>query len=117
MDYTTYIKPELLALVPALYFFAQMMKSSFKLDPHKIPLAIGIASVVLSSIWVLAVSDIAHYKDALMAVFIAIVQGLLCAGATVYAHQLYKQNIKPDVPDKSGGSENTDAKKEMARTE
>jgi uncharacterized membrane protein YidH (DUF202 family) len=94
MDYTTYIKPELLALIPALNFLAQVMKSSFKLDPHKIPLAIGIAGVVLSSIWVLAVSDIAHYQDALMAVFIAIVQGLLCAGAAVYVYQIYKQSIK-----------------------
>jgi hypothetical protein len=63
----------------------------------KIPLGIGIASVVLCSIWVLAVSDIAYSKDALMAVFIAIVQGLLCAGAAVYAYEFYKQNIKPDT--------------------
>ena len=94
MDYTTYIKPELLALIPALNFLAHVMKHSFKFDHQKIPLGIGIASVVLCSVWVLALSDISHYRDTLMAIFIAVVQGLLCAGAAVYAHQVYRQNLK-----------------------
>jgi len=93
----------LLAFIPALNFLAQVLKSSFKLDPHKIPLAIGIAGVILSSIWVLAVSNIAHYQDALMAVFVALVQGLLCAGAAVYVHQLYKLNIRHEAKDGGEG--------------
>jgi len=98
VDYTTYIKPELLILIPALYFFTEIVKSSFKLDHHRIPLIIGIASVFLSSVWVLTESDIAHYRDVLMAVFIAIVQGLLCAAeAAVYFYQVYKQNRKSHV--------------------
>jgi hypothetical protein len=101
MDYTTYIKPELLALIPALNFLAHILKTSFKLSVQ-IPLTIGIAGIILSSIYVLAVSTIAHYQDVMMAIFIAIVQGLLCAGGAVYFHQIYKQNIKHDVHDKNG---------------
>jgi hypothetical protein len=92
MDYTPYIKPELLVLVPALYFLAEIMKSSFKLDHNKIPLAVGIASIILASLWVIANSNITNYKDALMALFVAIVQGLLCAGASVYGYEFLKQH-------------------------
>ncbi|MDR0307058.1 MAG: phage holin family protein [Chitinispirillales bacterium] len=105
MNYTDYIKPELLVLIPALYFLGEILKSSFKLDHNKIPLAFGISGIILSSIWVLAVSKIAHYQDALMAIFIALVQGLLCAGTAVYGYEILKQhkqqkdalqNVKPD---------------------
>lgn len=94
MNYMDYIRPELLGLIPALWFYAEVMKSAFKIGGNKIPLAIGIASIVLSSIWVVAISNITHYKDAFMAIFVAIVQGLLCAGASVYGHQLYTHHIE-----------------------
>jgi len=38
-----------------------------------------------------------------MAVFTAIVQGLLCAGAAVYIHQVYKQNAAHEPEDKKDG--------------
>jgi len=113
VDYTIYIKPELLILIPALCFFTEIVKSSFKLDHHRIPLIIGIASIFLSSVWVLAESDITHYRDVLMAVFIAIVQGLLCAGAAVYFYQVYKQSRKSSGGGGSDGSGDGEAKREM----
>jgi hypothetical protein len=94
MDITKFIKPELLALVPVLYFLAYILIISFKIDKTKVPLIIGISGIVMAAIYVIAVTDIHNYHDVLMAVFISVVQGFLCAGAAVYTNQLQKQKDK-----------------------
>ena len=91
-----YIKPELLVLIPVLYFVGVGLKSmSFPKDKY-IPAVLAAVGVVLAAVWVLATSDIAEVKDGAMAVFTAIVQGILCAGASVYVNQLIKQSGKDE---------------------
>lgn len=88
-----YVKPELLSIIPVLYFLGiAIKKSSFK-DSY-IPIIIGVAGILICSLYVFATSNIDSGKDALLAIYTSIVQGILCAGCTTYANQLYKQLIK-----------------------
>ena len=93
MDIMTFIKPELLILVPVLYIIGMGIKKSNVAD-NRIPLILGITSVLLSTLWVVATSEIKNIQDVLYAVFISTTQGILAAGASVYAHQLYVQAKK-----------------------
>lgn len=90
MNYQQYIKSELLILVPVLYFVGIGIKKS-KLADKWIPLVLGGTSVILSAIWVIATSDISGIREAALACFTAITQGILAAGASVYANQIYVQ--------------------------
>lgn len=92
MDYQSYIKAELLVLVPVLYIIGVIMKKS-KLNDSVIPLFLGLCGIVLSCIWVIATEDIVSVKDWANAFFVSITQGILLAGTSVYANQLYKQTI------------------------
>ena len=85
-----FIKPELLVLVVVLYFIGLALKKSNTADKY-IPLILGLCGIVLALLWVLATSAIAGWQDGLMAAFTAIVQGVLVAGLSVYANQIYKQ--------------------------
>ncbi len=91
-DVTNYIKPELLVLVPVLYIAGVLLKR-YPIPDRLIPLILGGASILLSCVWILATSEIASYRSILNGIFVAVTQGILCAGASVYANQIYKQMI------------------------
>lgn len=85
-----FIKPELLVLIVVLNIIGTGLKKS-KLNDKFIPLALGSISIVLTSLWVFATSELNGGKDIVLAIFTAITQGILLAGTSVYANQLYKQ--------------------------
>ena len=93
MNYQDYIETELLILVPVLYLIGIGLKKS-KLPDKWIPITLGLSAVVLSAIWVVATADISSLKEAASAIFTAVTQGVLVAGASVYANQLYIQAKK-----------------------
>lgn len=95
MNYQDYIKTELLILVPVLYFLGIGLKKS-KLRDKWIPAILGISAVILSAIWVVATVDISGLQETASAIFTAITQGILVAGASVYANQLYTQAKKEE---------------------
>lgn len=95
MNYQNYIKAELLILVPVLYLFGIGLKKSSVLDKH-IPLILGGVSIILSTIWIVSTSPISSIGDAFSALFTAITQGVLTAGASVYSNQLYVQSGKDE---------------------
>lgn len=95
MNYQDYIKTELLALVPVLYFLGTGLKKT-RLPDKWIPTVIGAAGVLLSAVWVIATSEISGMKEAAYAVFTSVTQGVLVAGASVYANQLYVQAKKEE---------------------
>ena len=78
MNFQAYIKTELLILIPVLYVLGIGLKKS-RLRNKYIPAVLGIFAVVLSAVWVFAVT-----------------QGVLTAGASVYANQLYTQTKKEE---------------------
>lgn len=93
MNYQDYIETELLILVPVLYFLGIGLKKS-KLPDKRIPIVLGISAVMLSAIWVVSTVDISGLQEAASAIFTAVTQGVLVAGASVYANQLYIQAKK-----------------------
>lgn len=88
-DLQNYIKPELLVLIPVLYVLGLIIKNSTLVKDKYIPLILGVFSIILSSIYVIAVSG-----TSLMCVFTAITQGVLVTGVAVYINQLFKQSNK-----------------------
>lgn len=95
MNYQDYIKTELLILVPVLYFFGIGLKKS-KMPDKWIPVILGVSAVVFAAIWVVATTDISGLQEAASAIFTAVTQGVLVAGASVYANQLYLQAKKEE---------------------
>ncbi len=95
MNYQDYIKTELLILVPVLYFIGIGLKKS-KLPDKWIPIVLGVSAVVLSAVWVIATADINGLQEVASAIFTAVTQGVLVAGASVYANQLYIQARKEE---------------------
>ena len=95
MAMNEYIKPEMLVLVPVLYLIGAAIKKSNIADKF-IPWILGGVSVALSALWVFAASFPTTAEEAAMAIFTSITQGVLIAGASVYANQLVKQTGKDE---------------------
>lgn len=86
-----FIKPELLVLIPVLYIIGVGFKKTTLLKDKYIPVVLGLISIVLSGLYIFATADISGAKEITMAIFTALTQGVLIAGASVYANQIYKQ--------------------------
>lgn len=95
MDFSQYINPEFFGLVPVLYVVGLLIKKSNIAD-KTIPWILGAVAIVLSVIYTMATSDISTARNILLAIFTAITQGILTAGAAVYFNQLVKQAGKSE---------------------
>lgn len=95
MDYQQYIKAELLVLIPVLYFIGMVLKKS-KISNNRIPIILGIISIVLSTIWVISTNSIKNLQECLAMLFTSVTQGVLLAGTSVYANQIYVQSKKKE---------------------
>lgn len=95
MNFQDYIKSELLILIPVLYLIGVAIKKS-NLSDKFIPWVLGAVSVVLCGVWVFANCPIGTGVEIATAIFTAVVQGVLIAGASVYANQLVKQTGKDE---------------------
>ena len=102
---TEYIKPELLVLIPVIYFIGIGLKKCSWLTDRMIPIVLGIIGILLSSIYVMATSAPTwkNWYDIMIAVFTAIVQGVLVAGCSTFINQIYKQAIKDDEKEDKDG--------------
>ena len=52
------------------------------------------AGIVLAGLYVLATTPFSGWQELMMAVFTAVTQGVLAAGASVYVHQIIHQTKK-----------------------
>lgn len=93
---TEFIKPELLVLVAALYIIGMVLKSTEAFPDKKIPLWLVLIGIVLAAMWVFATSTVATGQDIALAMFTALVQGILVAGAAVLTNQVVKQQHKDE---------------------
>lgn len=89
---TDYIQPELIVLIPVLYLIGFALKKSTIFKDKYIPLVLGIYGIILSFLYFMF-GDIECNGAS---VFTAITQGILCAGASTYANQIYKQLVNND---------------------
>jgi hypothetical protein len=86
MNYQDYIKPELLILIPVLYIMGLIIKSTEAIKNKYIPAILGLAGIALASLYVIATEGLTGTS-----LFTAITQGILAAGAAVYANELIDQ--------------------------
>lgn len=86
-----YIYPELLVLIPVLYFIGWCIHKSDKVDNKFIPTMLGGCGIILSTVYMLSILTTITVNAIFATIFAAIVQGLLCAAAAVFANQLKKQ--------------------------
>ena len=89
MDMMELIRPEMLVLVPALYLVGMALKKADVFDNKYIPLGLGLFGAVLGAAW-LMVFQVEGYNVA-QSLLMGAVQGVLCAGLSVYANQMFKQ--------------------------
>ncbi len=83
-----FIKPEIVILIPVLYFIGAALKRSSVKDNY-IPAILGGAGILLSALYVCGTESFT-----VLSIFTAVTQGILCAGASVYVNQIIKQTVK-----------------------
>ena len=91
-----YVKPELVVVAIVLYFVGMAVKQSETVADKYIPSILGIAGIVICGIYVFASCSLGTGQDIAMALFTAIVQGILVAGLSNYVNQLIKQSGKEE---------------------
>lgn len=91
-----YVKPELIVVAIVLYFVGMGLKQAQAVKDKYIPLILGGVGIILCAIWVLATSPLGTGQEIAMAVFTALVQGILVAGLSTYVNQVIKQVQKTE---------------------
>lgn len=91
-----YVKPELIVLDFVLYFIGMGLKKSETIKDKYIPIILGVTGVLLSALWVLGNCSMQTPQEIAMALFTAIVQGILVAGLSTYINQMIKQAKKAE---------------------
>lgn len=91
-----YVKPELIAVAVVLYFIGMGLKHAQAVKDKYIPLILGGLGIVLCAVWVFASCPISTGQEIAMAVFTAIIQGILTAGLSTYVNQTMKQMSKKE---------------------
>ena len=91
-----YVQPELIVVAIVLYFVGMGLKKAEAVADKYIPLILGGVGIVLCAVWVLATGPLSTGQDIAMAIFTAIVQGILVAGLSTYVNQIIKQINKTE---------------------
>lgn len=91
-----YVKPELIVAAIVLYFIGMAIKQSETIADKYIPSILGIVGIVICGIYVIATCSLSGMQNIAMAIFTAIVQGVLVAGLSTYANQIFKQLNKEE---------------------
>mgnify|MGYP002748149409 CR=1 FL=1 len=91
-----YVKPELIVVAVVLYFIGIGLKKAEAIPDKFIPLILGGIGIVLCAIWVFATCPLDSGQNIAMAIFTAIIQGILVAGLSTYVNQIIKQVQKTE---------------------
>lgn len=91
MTFEEYISPELAVLIPVLYLIGASLKRYQNFADKHIPIVLGIVGIAIAMIYEFSVIGVSW--DALYA---SVIQGILCAGASVYVNQTVKQIQKDE---------------------
>lgn len=91
-----YVKPELIVVAIVLYFIGMGLKKAEAIPDKFIPLILGGIGIALCAIWVFATCPLDSGQNIAMAIFTAIIQGILVAGLSTYVNQIIKQSQKTE---------------------
>ena len=93
MEGQIYIRTELLFLVPVMNFIGSALRRS-KIKNRYIPMILGMVSIVASVSRMLMSDKPSGAEELIRDIVEGIFQGILIAGASVYANQLFKQTSR-----------------------
>ncbi|WP_320957890.1 phage holin family protein [Enterocloster asparagiformis] len=82
MEFTQYIKPEMLVPVSVLWLIGNALKRTPKVPDRLIPYILGIMGVAGCSVWVCATRNITA-----LSLFTAFTQGILVAETSVWGNR------------------------------
>ena len=90
MEITEYIKPELIVVALALYFLDMALRKSTVIREIRISIFFltGLVGILICSLYVFATCECSGAKDAAMAAFTAVTQGIVVTGVSAYAKQI-----------------------------
>ena len=91
-----YVKPELIVVAIVLYFVGVGLKKAQAIPDKYIPIILGAVGIVICAVWVVATCPLNTGQNIAMAIFTAIVQGILVAGLSTYVNQIIKQVQKTE---------------------
>lgn len=91
-----YVKPELVIVAVALYILGMFLKQTTMVLDKYIPVILGIVGIVLCAVWVFATTSVSSPQDIALAIFTAVIQGILVAGTSTYVNQIVKQSGKEE---------------------
>lgn len=91
-----YVKPELVIVAVALYILGMFLKQTTMVLDKYIPVILGTVGIVLCAVWVFATTSVGSPQDIALAIFTAVIQGILVAGASTYVNQIVKQSGKDE---------------------
>ena len=91
-----YVKPELVVVAIVLYFIGMWLKKAETVTDKYIPIILGTVGIAICGIYVDATCRLSGVQNIAMAVFTAIVQGVLVAGLSTYVNQIFKQLNKEE---------------------
>ncbi len=107
MEFTEYISGELYVLIPILYILGIAIKNS-RISDWKIPLILGAVGITLAGLWIFANNTVNGAQSVLNMIFASITQGMLCAAASVYTNNIYKQIKGKDDENTENAGTDTD---------
>lgn len=91
-----YVKPELVVVAVVLYFIGIALKKSQTVADKYIPIVLGVLGMIICGIYVVATCSLSGMQNVAMAIFTAVVQGILVAGLSTYINQIIKQANKEE---------------------
>ena len=91
-----YVKPELIVVAVVLYFVGVGLKKAQAIPDKYIPIILGAVGIVICAVWVVATCPLNTGQNISMAIFTAIVQGILVSGLSTYVNQIIKQVQKTE---------------------
>lgn len=88
-DINDFLLPELAFLIPVLYILGMVMKDVAIIKDRFIPLFLGLIGIAVSIAF-----ELLTYGVSGLTIITGFCQGIMYAGCSVYANQLYKQLSK-----------------------
>ena len=70
------------------------MKSSKRIKDNDIPIFLGAVGIIICGLYVIATCDLSGMQSISMALFTAVVQGILVAGLSTYVNHLTNYRIE-----------------------
>lgn len=87
------IRPEFFILIAVCWVLGWLLKTS-KIKDEMIPIILFTVTILAVFVYLIATTDLGSLQEWMSAIFTAITQGFLCAGAAVGGNQLIKQTSR-----------------------